>query len=401
MAYTEKVSLSGTALSFLLYECINSANSQEGFLIGEVTSEITNHISDSQSDNARLDTQIVIRTVLPLPSVSLFYSPTGRVKEDVISDILSNSAAEVVGWYKYRKNSSIKPTFRDKLISKALQKYFEKHHGKKTFVTCNLSTKTSSSGSTHTYTYRFGKINCFDMYEYIEDVTANLGEKLTGYRKGHKQSPHSIFNKIVKECNVQNNNTNDAILSIQEAVDMRLNKEAKLAAKNEHTIREISAEIKQISTILAEKLSTDLHTQYNKITEEKKLKRDVEMAEACVEALKTPFEVDILSTKTDTVNNHMYDSDSVQIIENDVNDMRSNQNLIPSDIPKPILNYAAALKNKSEIASASVCEIASTSKSNNFSEDLITFDDDEDDNCAKKTIKISDVKCIGDSSPEY
>lgn len=326
---------------------------QEGFLIGEVTSEITNHISDSQSDNARLDTQIVIRTVLPLPSVSLFYFPTGRIKEDVISDMLSNSAGEVVGWYKYRKNSSIKPTFRDKLISKGLQKYFEKH-GKKTFVTCNLSTKTSSSGSTHTYTYRFGKMNCFDMYEYIEDVTANLGEKLTGYRKGHKQSPHSIFNKIVKECNVQNNNTNDAILSIQEAVDMRLHKEAKLAAKNEHTIREIAAEIKQISTILSERLSTDLQTQQNKITEENNYKRDVEMAEACVEALKTPLQVEVLNTRNNAANNHSDDSDSVQIIENDINDGKPSTSLETSTILKPMLNYAAALKNKSDIASTSV-----------------------------------------------
>ena len=28
MAYTEKVSLNGTALSFLLYECMNSVHSQ-------------------------------------------------------------------------------------------------------------------------------------------------------------------------------------------------------------------------------------------------------------------------------------------------------------------------------------------------------------------------------------
>ncbi|KAL0880134.1 hypothetical protein ABMA27_002615 [Loxostege sticticalis] len=394
MAYTEKVSLSGTALSFLLYECVNSVNSQEGFLIGDVTSVITNHISDSQSDNARLDTQIVIRTVLPLPSVSLFYFPTGRIKEDVLSGLLSNSASEIVGWYKYRKNTNIKPTFRDKLISKGLQKYFEKYHGKKNFVTCNLSNKTSSTGSTHTFTYRFGKINCFDMYEYIEDVTANLGEKLTGYKKANHVSAHSVFNKIINESNVQSNNTSDAILRIQEAVDVRLMKEAKIAAKNESTIRELEAEIKQMSAILSDKQSVELQAAFNKMIEEKFMTREIEMAEACAKALKTPPDVDILNVPNILMNsNHLSDSEnSVQLVENDSNERSPSPVFKPSTSTKPVLNYAAALKNKTETAS--------TSKANVFNEDLITFDVEEK-NSKKPIILNDDVKCLGDSSPEY
>ncbi|XP_021197241.2 BRISC complex subunit FAM175B isoform X1 [Helicoverpa armigera] len=392
MAYTEKVLLSGTALSFLFYECVNSSNSQEGFLIGDVTSEITNHISDSQSDNARLDTQIEIRTVLPLPAVSLFYFPTGRIKEDVLSDMLSSTANEIVGWYKYRKNTNIKPTFRDKLISKGLQKYFEKYHGKKNFVTCNLSNKSSSAGSTHTFMYRFGKINCFDMYEYVEDITANLGEKYTGYKKSHRLSPHSIFNKIVRESNVQSNDTSNAILRIQEAVDLRLVKEAKAAAKNECTIRELEAEIKQMATILSDKHSFELQSAYNKYVEEKIMNRETEMARACLEALTTPLKVEILNVKNAPVNsNHTDSEDSVQLIENDVKETSPSPPLISSSSSKPVLNYAAALKTKNEVAT--------TSKANHHSDDLITFD--VDDNHMKKTLIISeDVKC-GDSSPEY
>ncbi|KAM3964913.1 BRISC complex subunit FAM175B [Aphomia sociella] len=394
MAYTEKVSLSGTALSFLLYECVNSVNSQEGFLIGDVSSEITNHISDSQSDNARLDTQIVIRTVLPLPTVSLFYLPTGRIKEDVLAGLLSNTASEVVGWYKYRKNTNIKPTFRDKLISKGLQKYFEKYHGKKTFVTCNLSNKCSSSGSTHIFTYRFGKINCYDMYEYIEDVTANLGEKLTGYKKANRLSPQSIFNKIVKETNVQTNASTDAILRIQEAVDVRLMKEAKIAAKNEGIIRELEAEIKQMSAILAEKQASDLQTAYDKLIAEKIKLKQIEMAEACIEALKTLTDVDILNVPNIIMNsNHLTNSDNAtQFIENEIRDRSPSPVIMPSTSSKPTLNYAAALKNNKEAPS--------TSKQNDFSDDLISFD--VEDKHIKKTIIINDdVKYLEDSSPEY
>lgn len=305
-----------------------------------------------------MDTQILIRTVLPLPSVSLFYLPTGIIKEDVLSELLSNVASEVVGWYKYRKNSSIKPTFRDKLISKGLQKYFDKYHGKKTFVCCNLSSKTSTTSSTHTVVYRFGKINCFDMYEYVEDVTANLGEKLTGYKKANRISPHCIFNKIVKESNVHTNNTNDAILSIQEAVDQRLIKEAKIAAKNECTIRELEAEIKQMSAILADKQVMDLEAAYNKITEEQYVNRDVEMAKACVEALKTPAIVDILSIPNVVINSNNYsDSEnSVQLIENEnVKDRSPSPIIMPSSSHAlPTLNYASALKKQAEPVTTNV-----------------------------------------------
>ncbi|CAK1555326.1 unnamed protein product [Leptosia nina] len=396
MAYTEKVSLNGTALSFLLYECLNSSCSQEGFLFGDVTSEIRNHISDSHNDSARLDTQIAIRTVLPLPSVSLFYLPSGSIKEDVIKDLLSNAANEVVGWYKYRRNSSIKPTFRDKLISKGLQKYFEKHHGKKTFVTCNLSSKTTLGGSTHTLVYRFGKINCFDMYEYIEDVTANLGEKVTGYKKASRLSPHCIFNKIVKESNVQTNNTNDAILMIQEAVDVRLVAEARIAAKNEATIRELEAEIKQMHSILAEKQASDLETAYNKILEEKYVDKEVEMVDACLEALNTPPTIDLLSTPNVINSNSeiLTDSESsLQLIENNTKE-RSPSPSLPSSSKPPALNYAAVLKRKSETST-------SNNIINNSSEDLITFDVEETP-AQKPIIIINDnATCFGESSPEY
>ncbi|KAJ0183270.1 hypothetical protein K1T71_001246 [Dendrolimus kikuchii] len=395
-SYTEKVSLSGTALSLLLYECVNSVNSQEGFLIGDITSELTNHISDSQSDNARLDTQIVIRSVLPLPSISLFYFPTGKIKENVLTDFLSKSATEVVGWYKYRKNTSIKPTFRDRLIAKGLQKYFEKYHAKKTFVTCNLSNKTSSAGSTHTFTYRFGKINCFDMYEHIEDVTANLGEKLTGYKKAHKLPLHSVFNSVVRESNVQSNNTNDAVLCLQEAVHTRLVKEAKIAAKNENTIRELETEIKHMSTILSDKHTMELQTSYNRMVEEKIVNREAEMAQACVEALRTPFKVDILNINNsntcskDSKIDHMDSQNCTEIIENS-NEPHASNNFVTNST-KPALNFAAALKNNSAIAS--------TSRTNNFTEDLISFD--VEDKKTKKTITMNEeVKCLGESSPEY
>lgn len=392
MAYTEKVLLSGTALSFLFYECVNSGNSQEGFLIGDVTSEITNHISDTQSDNTRLDTQINIKTVLPLPSVSLFYLPTGRIKEDILSDLLASTASEIVGWYKYRKNANIKPTFRDKLISKGLQKYFEKHHGKKNFVSCNISNKASASGSTHTFMYRFGKINCFDMYEYIEDVTANLGEKYTGYRKAYKSPPHSIFSKIVKDSKVQVNNTSEAILTIQEAVDVKLIKEAKIAAKNECTIRELEAEIKQMATILSDKQSFELQSTYNKYMEEKAMNREAEMAKACLEALKIPLKVDILNAKNAPKNSNNMDlEETVQLIEN-VSGL--SPSLLQASSSKQGLNYAAALKSKSEIAS--------TSKEQNHSEDLIIFDVEDNHNTnVKKTVKVNEEINCGDSSPEY
>lgn len=283
----------------------------------------------------------------------MFYLPSGKIKEDIVKDLLSDSAKEIVGWYKYRKNSSIKPTFRDKLISKGLQKYFEKYHGKKTFVSCNLSSKVSSACSTHTIIYKFGKINCFDMYEYIEDVTANLGEKLTGYKKGNKSQPHCIFNKIVCDSNVGSNNTNDAILLIQEAVNVRLATEAKIAAKNECILRELEAEIKQMSAILADKLAVDLESAYNKILEDNKINREVEMAQACISAMKTPATVDILSVPNLLIiNNKSSVEDTKQVPNNDLRESSPSPVIIPSTSKTIKLDYASMLKKGSETSTS-------------------------------------------------
>lgn len=262
-------------------------NFQEGFLLGEVTSEITNHISDAQSGHARLDTQISIKSILPLPSVSLFYCSTGRIKEDILAELLSDTADMVVGWYKYRQNCNIKPTLRDKLISKGLQKYFEKHD-KNAFASCHLSHKKSICSSTHTFTYRFGKINNFDMYEYIEDATGNLGEKTTGYKKAPRSNSHNVFNRIVTDSNVQNKNTSEAILHIQEAVNNRLLVEARKAVKHAQAIKELEAEIEEMSVILGDYQAKELESSYEELVNAEKSDIHKEMANACVEALNSP-----------------------------------------------------------------------------------------------------------------
>ncbi|XP_041980124.1 BRISC complex subunit FAM175B-like [Aricia agestis] len=389
MAYTEKVLLSGTALSFLFYECLNSDNSQEGFLLGDISSRVTNHISDSQNDNPRLDTQILVRSVLPLPSASLFYLPTGKLREDVLSEILAQAASDVVGWYKYRKNTSIKPTFRDKNVSKGLQRYFEKYQEKKTFVSCFLSSKESSASSTHTIVYKFGKINCFDYYEYIEDVTGNLGEKVTGYKKAQMPSAHCIFNRIVKESNVHTNNTNDAIMLIQKAVDERLTKEAKIAAKNECTIRELENEIKEMTKMLCERQCFELQEAYETMIKEKTVNRQAEMAQACIEAMKTPTTVDILSAPNIIINNSLSGGEkSIHTIN--TRDRSPSPILSPSTSSnKAKVNYASIVKKKSEQPSSSTTA----------NEDLIIFD--VEDKQYQKPIIINDNVSLGGSSPEY
>lgn len=314
-----------------------------------MTSEITNHISDSHSDAARLDTQINIKTVLPMPSVALFYMPTGKIKEDVLREVLSSTADDVVGFYKYRANNSIKPTFRDKLISKGLHKYFEKYHNRKNFVTCNIVSKTSVSGSTHTLSYRFGKINCFNMYEFIEDVTANLGEKLTGYKKV-KRSVDGVFNKIVNESGINTDCSGDAILLIQDVVNNRLAEESKLAAKNELRMRELEAEIKEMHTILSERQANILNTAFENIIEEKQRKLEQEMAKECVVALKMTCEAVELNNLTNETN-HVSGSDgSVQIIEDENSKDRSPSAVLVASRMK--FNYAAALKSSASTSSS-------------------------------------------------
>lgn len=55
---TVSVTISGPLLATLMYEHCNSPGDQEGFLLGEITSRITDTISDAQLHSEKQETNL-------------------------------------------------------------------------------------------------------------------------------------------------------------------------------------------------------------------------------------------------------------------------------------------------------------------------------------------------------
>ncbi|KAK0095456.1 hypothetical protein PV326_008312 [Microctonus aethiopoides] len=149
------VTISGAALSLLFYENVQRVGDQMGFLLGEVLTYVTKSVTDDDRQMESTKTHVDIQGILPSPSTALFYDSSGKINESVLMKFIGEKKNEIVGWYRFRSNGSLSPTFRDKIIHKQLDELFSDSHNNQTFVTCMLNYGTTIIGGTHKFRHVF------------------------------------------------------------------------------------------------------------------------------------------------------------------------------------------------------------------------------------------------------
>ncbi|KAM5193475.1 BRCA1-A complex subunit Abraxas 1 [Mantella aurantiaca] len=251
-----RVLMSGFVYSALAFHHVNSGSDSEGFLFGDVKGEAMDCITDSQMSDVEVVYTIDIQRHIPCYQLFSFYSGLGEVDKTALQKLLSGQEKDVIGWYKFRDNTSQTMTFRERLLHENLQIYLSNPGLLFLLVTSHCTTE---SESTHRMEYALHKPQDSD-FQKIPLIIANLGmSEQQGYKTVSGSCVSLGFNKAVEKHRLNFFQKDGSLKEVSKITSMctSLQEELKEACsrvvESECSVEQLLQQVNQLKRQIAEK----------------------------------------------------------------------------------------------------------------------------------------------------
>ncbi|CAI8041432.1 BRISC complex subunit Abraxas 2 [Geodia barretti] len=114
------IAIPGAVFSSLVFHLKNAPSDSEGFLYGGMRTHHVENITDTQSSGTREEKKLYVESFVCFPERFKFYDHYGRPHTERIKALLGDDMKRVIGWFSCRRNSTNRPSMREKVVHRRL-----------------------------------------------------------------------------------------------------------------------------------------------------------------------------------------------------------------------------------------------------------------------------------------